>query len=348
MVVTRTDLRHLIDVALERFLASQRDHLDEGAHPLLDEIGAVVAAGGKRLRPTFCFWGYRATGAAPSDEIVAASAALELVHTFALIHDDVMDRSEVRRGRPATWKAFAGASQGGRSDPQQMGVAAAVLTGDLALVLADRLLASSGFASDVLARARLRFDSMRAAAIAGQMLDLDAAHLGRVTEGEARRIATLKSGGYTVAYPLSIGADLGGDDPDVQRVLAGYGSPLGQAFQLRDDVLGVFGDPSITGKERDGDLREGKQTVLVARARATGTAAQVALLDRALGRPDLTPDDADRLREVLRETGALDHTLGLIADLAAEARAALDAAVIGSEVADALTELAQDVSEREA
>jgi geranylgeranyl diphosphate synthase type I len=326
----RTDsltlLRDRVDATLSAFLAAQRDALDAGGHALLDEIERLLSAGGKRLRPTFCFWGHIAAGGEDGVEIVRASAALELLHTFAIVHDDVIDRSPLRRGAPSTHRT--------------LGDAAAILTGDLALVLADRLLATSGFAPAQLAHATERYDRMRMEAVSGEYLDVKAS---ATDESAALRIAALKSGGYTVAHPLAIGAILAGND-GVLGALEAYGRPLGVAFQLRDDVLGVFGDPSRTGKDRDGDLREGKRTVLVAKARAMTTEPDRAFLDAELGRPDV---DAERVRAVLRDSGALDATLALIDELAGDAKAALDPDAIARPAVAPLMELADLVAARD-
>lgn len=345
-----TEVRRLVDAEIDAFLGRARGGYDAEAHPLLEEIRRVVGAGGKRLRPVFCYWGHVAAGGYARPEIVRAAAALELLHTFAIVHDDVMDGSAVRRGMPSSHRAFADAALASRErgDPESFGRSAAILAGDLALVLADRLLAESGFAPDVLADATRRFDRMRVQAIAGQYLDLLAARSGLAGEEQVRRVARLKSGGYTVRYPLAIGADLARASPGVHAALEAYGLPLGEAFQLRDDVLGVFGDPLRTGKDRDSDLREGKQTLLVVKARTRAGAADRAFLDAHLGRADIRPEDGDRLREVIRATGALDATLELIRALTDEAVTALDASLVAAPAVAALAELAELVGMRDA
>lgn len=343
-----SQLRDRIDDALQAFIASSR--ASSAAPELFDELSVLIAAGGKRIRPVFCYWGHLAAGGRDGNEIVRAGAALELLHTFAIIHDDVMDRSPARRGRPASYLRLRVPAEDmpHRGDPDRFGVSAAILAGDLALVLADRMLDESGFAPERLASARQRFDAMRMGAVSGQYLDLVAAHRGHADEGEARRIASLKSGGYTVSDPLLIGSALAGSPPAAERALAAYGRPLGEAFQLRDDVLGAVGDPAVTGKDRDGDLREGKQTVLLAKARVRASADQLRLLDALVGRDDLTPGDADAIRAIFRETGALADTLALIDALADQAKAALDPEALVPEAADALTALADLVAYREA
>ena len=336
--------------ALIAFIASERPHVEPEAHPLLDELEAVIGAGGKRLRPRFCYWGHLAAGGRDGEEIVRVGAALELLHTFAVIQDDVMDRSPLRRNRATTFRALAELSAGvpHRGDPKRFGLSAAILTGLLGFVLADRLLHSAEFDASALERAADRYDRMRTGAIAGQYLDLLAAYRGTADETTARRIGVLKSGGYSVADPLAIGALLATDDVRVIDALERYGRPLGEAFQIRDDVLGVFGDPAETGKDRDGDLREGKQTVLLAKTHELASPHEERLLDQLVGDPDLDPDDGDRIRTIITSSGALQATNDLIDALAAAAGAALDDPILDRVGADALAELARDATARTA
>ena len=332
------------------YIESERGALEPEAQPLLDELESVISAGGKRLRPSFCFWGHIAAGGTDSREIVRIGAALELLHTFAMIQDDVMDRAPLRRNRATTFRALTELSAGvpHRGDPKRFGMSAAVLAGLLGFVLADRLFYSADFDAPALERAADRYDSMRTRAIAGQYLDLLAAYRGEADEATARRIGALKSGGYSVADPLAIGALLATDDERIVRTLENYGRPLGEAFQIRDDVLGVFGEPDVTGKDRDGDLREGKQTVLLAKTRELCTAHERRMLDRSVGDPDLDPDDAQRVRDIMTSSGALDATNALIEALAVEARRALTNDALDTSAVVALTDLAAAVSMRDA
>jgi len=334
---------------LMAFIETERSGLEREALPLLDELERLVESGGKRIRPRFCYWGYVSAGGANGPEILRVGAALELLHTFALIHDDVMDRSPLRRSRLSTFRALAelSAEVPHRGDPQRFGTSAAILTGLLGFVLADRLFLTSGFAHESIHRAADRFDQMRTRTIAGQYLDLLAAHRGEADEATARRIGALKSAGYTVTDPLVIGALCAADDPTVVAALESYGTPLGEAFQMRDDVLGTFGETSQTGKDRDGDLREGKQTVLLAKARALADPAERGYLERVVGDENLSAEDAERAREIILATGAVRETDELIAELAARAKDALDPAILGDEPVAALGELADEVTQRD-
>jgi geranylgeranyl diphosphate synthase type I len=330
-----------VERALFDFLADRRRALPD-ATELIDELERVARSGGKRLRPAFCVWGYRAGGGTDDDAISAAAASLELLHTFAIIHDDVMDRSPLRRGSPATYRRLADRSLKGSAD--RFGVSAAILVGDLAMALAGELWWTAGFDQAPLMDAAAIYHAMRAEVIGGQFLDLLAAARGDATPEETRRISVLKSGRYTVERPLLIGAALADARPAVRDALAAFGAPLGEAFQLRDDIIGAFGDPSVTGKDADGDLREGKQTLLVALARKAANLEQRSILDSLLGAEDLDGDGAERLRAVLRDTGALDEVRLTIAELLARARAALDDGPIPAEAAAALRMLADEAA----
>jgi geranylgeranyl diphosphate synthase type I len=348
------DLGTRIDAELHAFIAAERDALEPETQPLLGELEALISSGGKRLRPRFCYWGYRAGGGDASGsrevEIVRVGAALELLHTMALIHDDVMDASAVRRNRASTFRALTELSAGveHRGDPQRFGASAAILTGMLGFVMADRLFGIAREALGGSAAAAERYDRLRTRAIAGQYLDLLAAHRGEADEATARRIASLKSGMYSVADPLAIGALLAGATDAVVVALDAYGRALGEAFQIRDDILGTFGDPATMGKDRDGDLREGKQTVLLAKARALATDEQREVIEATVGHRDFLPPDADRVREIIVATGALQATEELVRSLADDAIAAIgDHADIDEDARDALLELADQATTRD-
>lgn len=342
------EVKRLVDDTLEVFLRASIEELPDGEeHALIGEVARVVRAGGKRLRPSFCYWGYRAAGGSDLEPIIRVCASLELLHTFAIVHDDVMDASPLRRGEATVHRRMAADHLHGHTPEvaARFGDSAAVLVGDLAFVLADELFYDSGFSGEALARGGAWYTAMRREVIRGQYLDLLAAHRGGASSAEARRIASLKSGGYTVDKPLLIGAALAGADDALLARLSAYGRPLGEAFQLRDDVLGTFGEPGVTGKAADGDLLEGKQTVLVAIARERAAAEERRFLDASLGRRDLKPVDLERLRRLLTDTGALDETNALIDRLTEQALAAV--AAFPSEIAEALTDLARDAAVRQ-
>lgn len=330
-------LRDLLGAEAERWEA-----VDPSLAPPLRDLGGLVLGGGKRLRPAFCHWAYVGAGGSDLAEVSDAGAAFELLHAFALAHDDVMDGSDRRRGVATTHVTYGGRhdAEGWRGESRRFGEGVAILVGDLAFVYADALLRHAPLA------AREVWDELRLELNVGQYLDLLHTAVGGAHLPTARRIASYKSGRYTVERPLHVGAALAGRLDDLAAPLSAYGLPLGEAFQLRDDVLGVFGDAELLGKPVGDDLREGKPTPMLAIARANATGADAALLDR-VGEVDLDSAVIGDLQEVVVRTGALDAIERSIADLAAEATAALERAPLSTEACTELVELAAYVAWRD-
>ncbi len=322
-----------VQATLDRFVADQAERLaplGPDAASLVDEARALLS-GGKRFRAAFCHWGFRAV--APHDAVDAgvrtavlrAAAALELLHASALAHDDLMDASDTRRGRPATHRGFAAAHRAAElpGDADQYGAAAAILLGDLMLSWSDELLRRCGLPWDVVGPALDVFDLCRSEVIAGQFLDVSVQARGRADVEAAMTVLRYKSAKYSIERPLHVGAALAGATPEVLHTLSGFGLPLGEAFQLRDDLLGVFGDPDTTGKPAGDDLVEGKRTVLVALALDAAPAGEAERLDAALGTA-LTDAEVEELRGIIERSGARDQVEAVIGDLAERAVAALE------------------------
>jgi geranylgeranyl diphosphate synthase type I len=339
-VLDRYDLRSRVQQALDAFVDDHQAQLLAMAGelaPMVDEVRTFLA-GGKRLRPGFCFWGHLGAGGKDTDELVRAAAALEMFQAAAIIHDDVMDGSDTRRGRPAVHKRFEALTGSAR-----FGAGAAILLGDLCLSWSDEMLVGSGLLT---APSRRVFDNMRAELMAGQYLDLLEQVSGGGTVASALRVARYKSAKYTIVEPLHLGATTAGGGPEVLEAYTAYGLPLGIAFQLRDDVLGVFGDPARTGKPAGDDLREGKRTAMVAMALERASEAQADLVRRRLGDPDLDADGVGELRDVLVSTGAVDEVERLIETSTDEALRALDDRV-AEEAREVLRALAVEATRRE-
>lgn len=337
------ELRSRVGKSLTDFLTGQVEMLDavsEDLAPLAEAVSELLA-GGKRLRPAFCYWGWRGAGGADTEEAVRAATSLELLQACALIHDDVMDGSDTRRGLPAAHRRFAALHRGNSwlGSSESYGVGAAILLGDLCLSWADEMLLTSGLPDGALTRAKSVYDEMRTELMAGQYLDLLEQARGGGSVERAMRVVRYKSAKYTIERPLHIGAALAGADAEVVAAYSAYGLPLGEAFQLRDDVLGVFGDPETTGKPAGDDLREGKRTVLVAKALAGASPAQAHLLRTHLGDPALDVGGVAALREVITSTGALAEVEALINDLAEQSLAALDSVALDQPARDVLGSL---------
>jgi geranylgeranyl diphosphate synthase, type I len=292
--------------------------------PLTAELRAFMA-GGKRIRPALLLLGFEAAGGRQLHAVEGPALALELLHTCALLHDDVIDQAPRRRGRPSVHHAFATRhrSEHWRGDPEAYGRAIAILLGDLAFVQADALFLSGQVPDHVLLAAFRRFTVLREEVMVGQALDLHAATAGTTDRGLSLQIATLKSGRYSVARPLELGALLAGADPELLAGLHAFGDPLGRAFQLADDLLGVFGDTATTGKSVSSDLAEGKRTLLIAEAAARLGPGDRRRLEEALGDPELDAASTQRIRELLEQCGARAATEQEIERSIGAARAAL-------------------------
>ena len=286
---------------------------------MVDALTALLA-GGKRLRPAFAYWGWRGAGGDPAmdDMALRAAAGLEFLQACALIHDDVMDGSDTRRGLPSAHRASPAstATPSGSARRRRSASGRPSCSATCACRGPTRSLFGCGFPPEAMgrAKARLRRDAHRAD---GRPVPRPAgagAWAAAPSSGRCK-VVRYKSAKYTIERPLHLGAALAGDDPAVRDAYSGYGLPLGEAFQLRDDILGVFGDPAETGKPAGDDLREGKRTVLIAIAVERSTPAQAAVIRRHLGDPGLDATGVDALREIIAATGALDYTEALIAEL---------------------------------
>lgn len=306
-----------IQTSLDRFLDTQRDLLAEAGDrlDLVWQQARHFARSGKRMRPGFCYWGYVA--AAPAGANVPAgvldvAASLDLLHVSALVHDDLIDASDTRRGGPSAHRGFEAVHRAGDwpGDPASFGQAAAILLGDLMLAWSVSMVDQAAVNSDRLKRARPYLAAARAEVLAGQYLDL--AHQFQPADQDwvegARLAMEFKTAKYTVSRPVQVGAALAMADDATLQGLGRFGGHIGLAFQLRDDLLGVFGNPKVTGKPAGDDLREGKKTMLVAYALRDGRPKDVKRLTHLLGDPGLGEAELDEARQILTRSGAVDQT----------------------------------------
>jgi geranylgeranyl diphosphate synthase type I len=315
-----------------------------------------VLRGGKRLRPAFAYWGYRAATTDPrapvSEPVLLLFSALELLHACALVHDDVIDDSATRRGMPTAHIHFAELhrERGWRGSADQFGRSAAILLGDLSLVWADDVVAGAELDAGGRHRVQRVWAQIRTEVLGGQYLDIVAESSGAESIASAMTVNTYKTASYTVSRPLQMGAAAAADRPDLQETFYGLGTDLGVAFQLRDDVLGVFGDPEVTGKPSGDDLRSGKRTVLLAEAfdRAERSDPAAARLLRSNVGTDLTDAGVRELCSVIESVGALAAVEDRIAMLTGRALDVLRQAPINDPARAGLTELAGLAANRSA
>ncbi len=346
----RADIRDLVRAHLADFVANQC--VAELAGAKVDVAGTVLSGfvdGGKYVRSTFMYLGWLC-GAQEDEAALRASASLELFHAFALMQDDVMDESPLRRGRPSAhvalgqWHRAHGLS--GSSD--RFGESTAVLLGDLCLVWASKMLRESGVAAEALARVWPRYDDMRIELAVGQFADLVNDAQSFPSLEAVLDVLRRKSGNYTVRRPLEIGAAMAGCAPEVIDVIGKYGAAIGEAFQLRDDLLGVFGSPTVTGKSVGTDLSSQKATSVVVAAHQLADAGLRRQLAEMMSTPELGPAEVERWRALITVSGAVQWIEQLIDDRVAEALGCLDTAGIPDTAGAALEDMAVVCTERAA
>ncbi|AOX44843.1 polyprenyl synthetase family protein [Microbacterium sp. BH-3-3-3] len=349
---------------LDKFLSDQLSYaamLGPEAEALT-RSGAAALRGGKRLRARFCLTGWRAVDELDhpdahglDDAALAVASSLEVFHAAALVHDDLVDNSDTRRGQPAAHRALQNAhgEAGWTGDPETFGRSGAILLGDLLVAWSDDLLEEGLDGAATAGATRRAYARMRRDVTIGQFLDVaeESAHVVYPDDTHAERalrIASYKSARYSIQQPLLIGAELAGADDAQLEALGHFGHDVGMAFQLRDDVLGVFGDSAVTGKPVGDDLREGKRTVLVAYARESLPEAERREIDALLGDATLDADRIAGLQRTIVDTGALARTEELIADYARRADAALTDTRLGASAVGELRALARAATERSA
>lgn len=361
----------LVQLQIDEFLAEKRAELANIAPELtaLTDVGGSLLSGGKRFRARFCYWGWQSVAGIPSSEspldddsvsrelpgVLMSASALELFHAAALVHDDIMDRSDTRRGAPAAHRRFEQMHTDGgwAGSAEAYGQSSALLLGDLLLGWSDELL---GRGLALLPRpsalaARAEFMTMRTEVMAGQFLDIhDESAWASYPESEAldraQRVLIYKSAKYSVEAPLAVGATLGAGSKEQLSALRAFGLPLGVAYQLRDDLLGVFGDPELTGKPAGDDLREGKRTAIIAVARQKLSTSANSILDELLGDPDLTRNQVDMIRSTLHDSGAVDQIEKVIARNLERACEAIDDAPLAQTARTQLLALAEAATTR--
>lgn len=335
-----------VDATLEQFVTQEIEQLltvDPRLRPVADQI-VVATTHGKRLRAAFCYWGWRASGQPDSDALVRAAAAMELVHAAACVQDDIIDDSPLRHGVP-TAQISLRTPLAGRPDAKESARSLAMLVGDLLMALAVQLFVVSGLPAAYLSRARPLWASLARELIAGECLEILRTGAPLDTT-ESLKVVRYKTAKYTVEQPLLIGAALAGAAPRLRKAFSAYGLPLGEAFQLRDDLLGLFGDPVRTGKANLDDLRSGRPTALLAETWRAADRTQRKELLALLELPDPGPDDLREMCDLMDRVGSPGRIERMISDRVHQATGALTGLDVPSQAARALTELAYAVTTR--
>ncbi|MFD8378328.1 polyprenyl synthetase family protein [Streptomyces sp. NPDC059679] len=335
-----------VDEVLHRFVAQEADQfaaIDPLLGPVAEQLEAAVADG-KRLRAAFCYWGWRAVGQPDSDALVRAAASMELVHAAAVVHDDLIDDSPLRHGRPTAHVALRRAvPRRPRADAAARSLA--MLVGDLLTALAGQLFTTSGLPAAYLARARPLWSVMARELIAGECLEILRTGAGPDTTASLK-VIRYKTAKYTVEQPLLIGGALAGAGARLRAGYCAYGLPLGEAFQLRDDLLGLFGNPERTGKANADDVRGHRPTALLAETWRLARDDDREGLRTVLGRGDLDAEDLDAVREVMCRLKAPDRIEDMISARVEEALGALHELDVPAQAEAALTALAHSAAVR--
>ncbi|MFD7924166.1 polyprenyl synthetase family protein [Streptomyces sp. NPDC059740] len=333
-------LRARVDRVLEQFVEDELRELvavDEALGPLAGALRTATARG-KRLRAAFCYWGWRGAGQPDSDALVRAAASMELVHAAAVVHDDLIDESLVRHGGPTAHVALRTAFTG-RPAAHARARSLAMLAGDLLMAWAGQLFTTCGLPAAYLSRARDLWTTLSRELVAGEALEI--LHTAdRPDVARSLKVIRYKTAKYTVEHPLHIGAALAGAPVALKEAFTGYGLPLGEAFQLRDDLLGVFGDPEVTGKSNTDDLSGARPTALVAAAWETATTSERREMSAVLGGGEVDARRLERLRHILQRTGARARVENMVTERVRLATDALRTASLPHPAHRALTHLA--------
>jgi geranylgeranyl diphosphate synthase type I len=325
-----------LDPFLEAYFAEKIKQAAE-IHPeavvLVEEIRRMVQAGGKRIRPAFAYAAYVASGGHSHEAVLYASSALELWHTFAIIHDDIIDESSLRRGQSTAHTAFDKFHQNRHfpGDSQRFGISAAILAGDLAFSFADELLDSAPFPAERIRRAKIYYNAMKQQTIYGEHLDVISQFKKQISEADVLKILEYKTAKYTIERPMHIGACLAGADEEKLQIFSNYAVPLGQAFQIQDDILGTFGKEENIGKPTDSDIKEGKMTLLIVKAYEAVKPAERKVLDGALGNKKASTRQINQVRKVIENCGSLAYSQKLSNELIERAKEVISEAKLNQE-----------------
>lgn len=346
-----SEIKHYFESFKETFESYFTQYLEQkvGEFAEVDAMGQLLVekmvdfsvGGGKRIRAALVTLGYRAGGGQESEDVFSAAIAIELLHNFLLIHDDIIDLSDVRRARPTMHKMFEASS----SD-QHFCQSMAILVGDLSCVMATEALTLVELPAERIVRAFQKLYRIGRDTVIGQGLDITLPSEQEVSEKAVTQIYLLKTAKYTIEGPLHVGLILAGADEKSLEEISKYAIPVGTAFQIQDDILGVFGSEEELGKSVTSDIKEGKQTVLTVAARRLGSKIQQKRLKLLLGNPGVSPADIEEVREIMRLSGALDYARTYAKTLAENGKAELEKLPINMETKRILEGLADYIVER--
>ena len=345
-------LKKRFDVELEKYfkqIIKDVREKDIFIAEALEYVKKIILAGGKRLRPAFMYWGYLAAGGQEKERIIKTAISIELIHIFLLIHDDVIDRDIKRHNLDSVNFRYAkiGKRLFKKYDSNHFGNSMAIIIGDMLGAMGNKILFDSGFNSDIIIKALSQLQYVISYTVIGESQDVYIEYRGRASEKEVLRMYENKTAKYTIEGPLHLGAILAGASKNMLDKLSRYAIPIGIAFQIQDDILGIFGTEKKLGKSVSSDISEGKQTLLVIKARENATRIQKKVLDGILGKKDLTPEEIDDFQNIIRETGALEYSKKLAKKMIMEGKQELEKIEIKKEAKEFLNNVADYMIERE-
>ncbi|MFA6973404.1 MAG: polyprenyl synthetase family protein [Parcubacteria group bacterium] len=346
------DFKRKIDVEIEKYLdriIKETAKRDAVMAESIKYVKKLVMAGGKRLRPAFMYFGYLASGGKEKEKMLRAAVSMELIHIFLLIHDDIMDRDDTRHGIDAVHVRYEnlGKKLFKNKDFEHFGNSMAIIIGDMVGALGNQIIFESQFKPERIMQALAKLQTIVSLTVIGQSQDIYIEYRGKATEKDILKMYENKTAKYTVEGPLHLGAILGGAKEEIIKGLSQYAIPLGTAFQIQDDLLGIFGSEQKLGKKVGADIIEGKQTLLVARAKAKADRTQRKILDALLGKTDLSKDDIEKFQDIMQATGAYEYAKKLSHGLVLRAKQELEKVQISKEAKDFLNDIADYMIERE-
>lgn len=316
----------------------------------LQQVKKITLSGGKRLRPALMYWGYMGVGGKEEEEIIKTSICIELIHIFLLIHDDIIDNDPLRHGVETIHQKYSKMGKlisKGERDHHHFGNSIAIVVGDIVGALGNQVLFKSNFPPELVIEALSRLQEIVARVAVGEAQDVFIEHQRFASEKEVLDMYKNKTAKYTIEGPLHLGAILGGAEEGTLEKITKFAVPIGVAFQIQDDILGIFGDEKKIGKPVGSDIREGKQTILVVKAMENANRSEKIILDNLLGKKDLSKSELEKFRKIIKDTKSFDYANNLAQELVSKGKAELENISLTKEAKDFLYAIADYITQRE-
>ncbi len=349
---TLAEFKKKVDPEIEKYferIIREAEGKDAIVTEALRYVRKIILAGGKRLRPAFMYYGYLAAGGREKEKIIKTSIGIELIHAFLLIHDDIIDKDKKRHNLDTVNFRYEklGKKIFRRTEPEHFGNSMAVIFGDMVAAMGNQIIFSSDFSPVLVVKALHKLQTIISATVVGQARDIYMEYRKGTTEKEVLKMYEYKTAKYTIEGPLHLGAILAGADDKLLKTFSAYAIPVGIAFQIQDDILGIFADEKKLGKPVGSDVRQGKYTLLVARAFEKAGGKQKNIIKNILGKNNLTKNELEVFRNIIVETGALDYAQNMAVKLANQGKRAIEKEKINPEAKEFLTGIAEYMVNRE-